>query len=127
MEGVAQVISLMLDKERHLKFTYPAMALAERELSRVWGRKINLLTVLADGIGLNDLHVLLWAALLHEDPSMTLLRTQDVMDPARLAEMMQAVTEAWMAAWRFDLQAPQESSAPLAEASTGDGFGAVPG
>lgn len=128
MEGVVLPVPLMLDKERHLKLSYPTLALAELELSRVWERKINLLTLLTDGIGLNDLRVLLWAALLWEDPSLTLLRVQDMIDPSRLTEIMDAVVQAWLRAWHITSDAPveEETAPPLAVHSTGALSGVSP-
>ena len=104
------------------------MLLAERELSRLWDRKISLFSVLAsaDGLGLNDLSVLLFAALLHEDPSLTLLKTQDMMDMQRLPEMIQAILEAWNRATMPAQPQTEAPSDPLASTSTGPDSGVLP-
>ena len=128
MPSVVEPVTLMLDRERHLRLDNAAMLLAERELSRLWDRKISLFSVLAsaDGLGLNDLSVLLFAALLHEDPSLTLLRVQDLMDMQRLPEMIQAILEAWNRATMPAQPQTEEPSDPLASTSTGPGSGAMP-
>lgn len=128
MPSIVAPVPLMLDRERHLRLDNGAMLLAERELSRLWERKISLFSVLAsaDGLGLNDLSVLLWVSLLHEDPSLTLLRVQDMMDMQRLPEMIQAILQSWNNATMPAQPQTETPSDPLASTSTGPGSGAMP-
>lgn len=128
MPSVVPGIPLMLDRERHLRLDNAAMLLAERELSRLWDRKISLFSVLAsaDGLGLNDLSVLLFAALLHEDPSLTLLKTQDLMDMQRLPEMINAILAAWNAATMPVVTSQETADGPLASTLTGPDSGVPP-
>ena len=131
MESVPSVVepaSLMLDRVRYLKLDNAGMLFAERELSSLWGRKISLFSVLAspDGLGLNDLSVLLFAALVKDDPTLTLLRVQDLMDMTRLGEMITAVLEAWNRATAPALPPTESPDSPLASISTGPGSGAMP-
>lgn len=129
MPSMVEPVPLLLDRERHLRFDIAALLLAERELARVWDRKISLFSILASegGLGLNDVSVLLWVSLLHEDPSMTLLKTQDLMDINRIADYTAAIFAAWNAAWPPAPAREEASADPLARASTGDASGVPPG
>lgn len=125
--SVVPGIPLMLDKERHLRLHIGSLLLAEREMERLWGREINLFTVIAapGGMGLNNLSILLWVALLDEDPSMTLLKTQDLLNPSQVGPVITAIFDAWNAAWPLP-RPEEEAERPLSSALTGADSGAPP-
>ena len=92
-------IPVDLDCERHLRLDARAIFQAERELCKLWGRQMNILTVISGGnLTLNDVSILLWQGLLHEDPSLTLAETQELMVFDKLPAIVTAVFEAWNAA-----------------------------
>jgi hypothetical protein len=128
MPSVVEPVALMLDRQRFLRLDTAGMLFAERELSRLWERKISLFSLLAspDGLGLNDLSVLLFAALVYDDPSLTLLRVQDMMDMTRLGEMITAVLEAWNRATMPVVPPTEHSESPLAPTLTGPDSGVTP-
>lgn len=128
MPSIVEPVLLTLDRERHLRFDMAALLLAEREMSRLWDRKVSLFSVLAsgEGLGLNDISVLLWVSLLHDDPSMTLLKTQDLMDVNRIADYTTAIFAAWNRAWPQASPSEEERADPLATALTGDASGVPP-
>lgn len=125
--SVVPSVPLMLDKERHLRFTIPALLMAERELSRIWEKKVSLFATIgsAEGLGLNDMQVLLWVALLHEEPGLTLLRVQDMMDLSKVGDYITAIYAAWNAAWPLAPAQPEGAESPLALTSTGSVSGST--
>lgn len=128
MPSIVPGIPLMLDKERHLRLDIGGLLLAEREMERLWGREINLFTVIASptGLGLNNVSILLWVALLPEDPALTLLRVQDLLNPSQIGDVVTALFAAWNAAWPLPVPDAEPPARPLASASTGDDSGAPP-
>lgn len=121
-------IPLMLDKERLLYLDLRYLKLAELELCQVYGKKISLLQVIGsgEGLGLNDIHILLWASLLDDDPSLTLLRVQDMMELPRIADYSTAIFAAWNVAWPIAPTSEEGTEDPLALTSIGDGSGVPP-
>ena len=99
-ESVVPSIPLTLDKPRHLRLDNRALFRCERELVQIWGTKTSMLSILMDlgNIRLNDLAVMLWVGLLHEDPTLTLEETQDLMDFSKLSDILGAILQAWNAA-----------------------------
>lgn len=120
-------IPLMLDRERVLYMDIGYLMLAELELGRLYGKKVSLLRVIGgeEGLGLNDIHVLLWAALLDDDPSLTLLRVQDMMDLSHIADYTTAIFAAWNAAWPTPQPVEEGTPDPFPTASTGADSGAM--
>jgi len=99
MPSIVPLIPLILDRPRHLRLSNAAIFQAERELSQLWGKRCSLFQVLANDLGLNDLSVILWQALLHEDPRLTLATVQnELIDMAKLPDIITAVLDAWNAA-----------------------------
>ncbi len=70
--GPINVVEIKLDKVRHLLFDFKALRIAEKQIFSDWGEKISVTKVLGPDITVTDLTTLLWAALVHEDPSLTL-------------------------------------------------------
>jgi hypothetical protein len=100
MPSVVPLIPITLDKPRHLRLDNRALFRSERELSLLWQKKVSVLNVFVDigNISLNDLAVLLWVGLIHEDPTLTLEQTQDLMELSRLPDILRAILQAWNAA-----------------------------
>lgn len=63
-----------LDKARNLKFNMKALALIEKKLN------IKIGQIEQSGIGINEIAVILWAGLQHEDASLTIEKVMDLVD-----------------------------------------------
>lgn len=63
-----------LDKARNLRFTTKALAQIEKKLN------IKITKLDQDAIGINELVVILWAGLQHEDPTLTTDKVMDLID-----------------------------------------------
>lgn len=130
MDSIVAPIPIDLDKRRHLRFDNRALLRAEHALCELWNRKINLLQLLfaGDTITLNDIAILLWQALRHEDPTLTLEETQDLMALDKIGAITEAVFAAWnrhTAAAPGSARAQEGTDGPLA--STGEVSGATAG
>lgn len=80
-----KAVTVKLDKQRKLKYTFNAFC----ELEEVMGRS---LTTLQNGeFKMKDLRALVWAGLLHESPELTLEETGDLIDKA---DSIEDVTDA---------------------------------
>src|SRR5262249_18373175 len=121
-------IVLELDRPRTLRLTLGAIFQAEREMCRLWGRQQNILTIFSDvaSMTLNDLSILLWAALKHEDPLLTLEATQDLMTFDKLPAIMTAIFEAWNAATMPAVPPGEEDRQDGPLSFPGVGSGATP-
>jgi hypothetical protein len=110
------LIPITLDKPRHLRMTNRAIFQSELELTKLWGRKINVFSILVNAdqtLTLNDIAVFLWQALLHEDPSLTLPEVQDMVDVTRMDVIFRAILQAWNAATApAEPVTPGEGTAP---------------
>lgn len=117
MPNLTAPVPLMLDRERWLRFDNRALFTVERELCRLWGRQVSLLTLFAnlDALTLNDVAVLLWQGLRQEDPTLTLEQTQDLMDFDKLPAILAAVLDAWNATTQpaVPLEEVEQQSGPL--------------
>lgn len=100
MPSIVPLIPIDLDRRRHLRLNNAAIFQAEIELSKLWGKKVSLFQTLgtSETLGFNDLSVVLWQALVHEDPRLTLAQTQEVMDLGKLPQIIEAILAAWNAA-----------------------------
>lgn len=126
MPSLVPPIPVQLDRERHLRLDNAALFRAERELSRVWQRKVSVLQTLIDPetLGLNDLSILLWCGLLHEDHDLSLSQVQDAMTVQHFATYLDAIYQAWNLATAPAEGAPQEPDGPFPSASLGNSTGA---
>jgi hypothetical protein len=88
-------VTLDVDRPRHLRLEIGDVLRAEREMCRVWGKQVNILTIFADTLTLTDLSILLWASLTWEDPLLTLEQAQRFCTLDTLGAIMGAVMEAW--------------------------------
>jgi len=98
-------VTLQLDKERHLKFGLRALRAIKQEMK--------VIPADASGADPDQLAVLLWACLLHEDKTLTQDDVIDLMDRYyTLSEMRAKVTEA------ITLAMPEPTEAPLDKTAT---------
>src|SRR6476660_118145 len=98
MPSVIPLIPITLDKPRHLRMTNRAIFQSEIELTKLWNRKVNILSVLVNAdqtLTLNDIAIFLWQALLYEDPTLTLPEVQDMIDVTKLDVIVTAILQAW--------------------------------
>jgi hypothetical protein len=125
MDSVVPLIPLMLDKERHLRLNASAMRSAELDLSRLWDKDISIYAALTTvPLRINDIGVLLYWALRHEDPRLTQEEVWTLMDHAPIAVIMQALTDAWTwAARAANPVAGDPDEDPPTAASIGQGSG----
>src|SRR5437762_13463497 len=100
MASVVPLIPIDLDRPRHLRLDNRALFHAEVEMSRIWNRKQNILSILLDSTSLTmtDVSIILWQGLLHEDPSLTLGEVQDMLDLGKAPQIAEAIYQAWNAA-----------------------------
>lgn len=81
-------VSVKLDKQRKLKYTFNAFC----ELEDVLGRS---LSELGDSFKMKDLRSLLWAGLLHENEDLTLIEAGKLIDEAEsIQSLSEDITEA---------------------------------
>ncbi len=96
-DKINPVITVMLDKERHLKLTLGAMLAFQEATGK------NLLDYkVTSGMGkkmtLEDLRAMLWSMLRHEDKAITLDEVGDFIDISNMASIAGAIAETWKAA-----------------------------
>ncbi|MBA4547683.1 hypothetical protein H1R82_07345 [Thermoactinomyces intermedius] len=83
-----QTVTVKLDKQRKLKYTFSAFC----ELEEALGRP---LTEIKNNFRMKDLRALVWAGLLHENPDLTLEETGRLLDEApSLEDVGDAVAKA---------------------------------
>lgn len=112
MPGPIPVVEVVLDKPRHLLFDFWALRLAEKQIFQDWGVKTSVVAVLAD-LTITDLNTLLWAALLHEDPNLTLEQVGHMVHPKNLDYVADKVTVAFgLQAAADEEDAQQDPSKP---------------
>ena len=126
MPSVVPPIPIDLDRRRVLRMNNRAIFQSEIELTKLWNRKVNVLSVLVNAdqtLTLNDIAIFLWQALLDEDPSLTLPEVQDMMDVTKLDVIVTAILQAWnVATAPAEPVGPGEGAAqsdPLPTPSTG--------
>ena len=108
-QHLVPLILVHLDKPRHLRLDISALCNAERDLSDFWGKKTSVYSVLLDmPMGINDLSILVLHGLRHEDPTLSLPEVRGMLNHTTIAEVMQAVTDAWTKA----TQAAEPATAP---------------
>jgi hypothetical protein len=77
-----------LDKARNLRFTTKALALIENKL------KIKITKLDQNEIGINEMMVILWAGLQHEDQSLTVEKVMDLVDEySNFEEVAEKISE----------------------------------
>lgn len=86
---MAKVVSITLDKERHLKYDGNAMARWSKET----GHKISDLVALPE-MTYDELRALLWACLAWEDRKLTIEQVGEMMDVDNLNTIYEKLAEA---------------------------------
>jgi len=107
MPSIIPSIPIDLDRRRHLRLTNWAKCQAERAICDYWGKELSLYDALMRSpMRANDLAIMFWQALTHEDPGLTLHEATDLMDYARPEAILEAVVQAW------NISTPQDAAAP---------------
>ena len=89
MISTIEPVLITLDRDRYLLYTFKALRIAEQELTKHWGKKYSVLSLLQEyatdatnqslmvNISISDICILLYAGLTHEDRSITLDKVYD--------------------------------------------------
>lgn len=85
----AQLVTMNLDKERHLKFDLNAFAMLEEK----YGSIDEALRKIENG-SITALRFILWAGLVHEDPTLTVEDVGRMFDIRNLSEVSKQIFEA---------------------------------
>jgi hypothetical protein len=143
MPSVVPTVPITLDRPRHLRFDRRAVFASEVELTRLWQQPRTFYSAMqtmmraiveneAWMLNLNDIAVLVWQGLRHEDPALTLEDTQELLPYLDLAAMV-PICGALLEAWNVASQ-PAPGTTPAAQeaedrdplaASTGSNSGAL--
>lgn len=89
-------VTIVLDRPRTIRMKYKTIALAEGQLGRPFP-SLNL-----SSLGVREYAALLWASLVHDDPSLTLDDMYAFMDEHGLAYISAKLIEAIASAWPKD-------------------------
>jgi len=117
MPSLVPTVPIQLDIERHLRVDMAVAADAERELSKVYGKPVNLLKLIAgmeaeNTFGITETAVFLWCALRTSDPSLTLEATFSLLTLENYFVVQNALFEAWnLATQRAEGAAPDAAEA----------------
>lgn len=105
-------IAIELDKPRTLLLTLPALKLIEDTLAKQRGEKrVNLFALFQGGdLGAQELLVILWAGLKHEDPNLTIEQVMRLVSRVSMRDLSAVVAEAM----RQHVAGADESPAPSA-------------
>lgn len=92
-------VPIRLDRTRTLRMCFQALEAMERELGAEWSAMVN-----HSSVSIRHLVVMLWAALLHEDPQLELKSVSALVDEAegdtpaeKIQYVFSRVQEAWEA------------------------------
>jgi hypothetical protein len=125
--SIVEPVVLTLDRPRRLRLEIGDVLAAERAMCARWGKPVNILTIFAETLTLNDLCILLWAALSAEDPTLTLEQTERLITIDRLGDIMTAVMDAWNRGMQRAQPAPGEGDgSPFPSGFPGSVSGATP-
>ncbi len=106
-EIVNPVIPIQLDRPRTLKITFNTLVEIEQET----GKSIMDRATWQD-LGVRDLRVILWAALKHEDPSLTIQDVGAMLGPHNMEDIANAIGKA------FEVSLARSDQGPLAQTKT---------
>jgi len=125
-----QAIPVTLDKPRSLLIDLRAMAKAEQAIAKFWGEKrVSLIKIFQAGdLGVAELTHLLWAGLLHEDPTLTYDQALALFATVDLQALTTHVTAAVAAQMGIDEAAPPgEGQDPPQPGTLPNGTGSASG
>jgi hypothetical protein len=130
LDELVPPVPIDLDRRRHLRLGKRAVFRAEKALCEFWGKRQNILTMLFDpaGLTLNDIAILLWQGLLHEDPTLTLEQAQDMVTMANVSTIVTALYQSWNDATQDAGESTEglNGTDPLAMPSPGVSSGVTP-
>lgn len=84
-----KIISINLDKERHLKFDMNAFA----ELEDLYGDFQTAMNEMAKG-SIKAVRAILWAGLVHEDESLTIKQVGSMIDMSNISYVVETISKA---------------------------------
>jgi hypothetical protein len=130
LQRPSPTIPIMLDRERHLRMDLWAGFQAEHKLAELYGKKPEDVSILADfgndRLTMTHVLVLLWAALRHEEPTLTLEQVGHLAQLSDLVRVRDAVIEAWNADYAGQANG-QPAPAAAADAPLADSTGVTSG
>jgi hypothetical protein len=85
----AKLISIMLDKERHLKFDLNAFA----ELEEIYGDFQVAMNAMQNR-SIKAIRAMLWAGLIHEDEKLTIKQVGSMIDMTNINKIVSAISKA---------------------------------
>ena len=99
-DGVADTspvpdVEIELDKPRLLRFDFNALRLAENRISKEWGKKTSVTSVMTEDITITDLCILVWAALYADDNSLTLDQVGKMLHPRNMNYVAEKIRDAF--------------------------------
>ena len=115
--------NVKLDKSRTLKFTNRAAFELEAELGMP---VVEFLSKGGEGLGVREITKIVWAGLLHSDPSLTVDQVVDMIPLSNYASVAEVAFKALTAGFGIDLEAQQANGAAAGDqgnAKAGSGIG----
>jgi hypothetical protein len=91
MSKITPIVTVELDKKRHLRFDLNALVNIEKAAGKNYTEAI----ISAGNGSMTDTRVVLWGALLSDDPTLTLDQVGEMIDLGNLADMSAAVVRAF--------------------------------
>jgi hypothetical protein len=104
MRPTVPIVEIELDKVRHLRMDFNALAQAEE----VTGKSF-LNGIAWQGMTVKDYRALIWACLLHEDPELTLEAVGSMVHVGNVEYVTGCLAKLW------EKSTPKEEGRPLAE------------
>lgn len=122
-------IPITLDKPRTFLLDLRAMARAEQALAKYWGEKrISLIKIFQAGdMGVTELTHLLWAGLLHEEPTLTYDGALALLAKVDLEELSQVITDAIKEQLGLEQPTQGQAADPLPPGTLPNGTGSSSG
>lgn len=78
-------VTIKADKERHIRFNFNSLVILEESLDRP-------VTALSGSLSFKDINLLVWAGLLHEEPTLTKEETADIIEAVIENEGLQSLS-----------------------------------
>lgn len=129
-------VPVQLDRDRRLILDMRALGLAERRMRELTGdRTLSgfelanrfATTALIGFVGVTELTVLVWAALLREDPAITEDAVMALVKPKNVKPLVAALATAFNAEFDPEEKGDQAGQSPAAPFPPGSGAGPSPG
>jgi len=114
-EIVNPVVSIQLDRPRNLRITFNTLVEIEQETGKSIMDRATWLE-----LGVRDLRIILWAALKHEDPSLTIDDVGRMLGPQNMEDVANAIGKAFEVSMARSEQgplAPKEEKEPTSKAA----------